>query len=386
MILKMGLLKISSVPFCVFERVVSLKKIIGKILIAVLAVIIMTCCVACSGTKNTTDSYKADSSYSSKADSEDSDKSESAVSDEKTIEAAPSEDKLVYHASLDVETTEYKNMMEHIYSVMDKYKALTESQTETDNATNWYYSDYRKTMGTLSSSLVVRVPSSDFYDFIDEIEGPGKVVSKSLNVENISTEYHNNEARIEALETQQARLLEMLDNAKSIDEMLTIENRLTTVESQLNSLKTNKASMDSQVTYSTVKISIREVVEYGKEIEPEKTETFWDRLVNTFKETWAFTLKALEWLLFFLIRMLPLLVFFGIIAYVVVISVKHYRKKNSKKIDKKPVYSQASNIPNTSNVYKAGNRYNGPNGPDGQTFVPTQAAMKPAEKGDVDKK
>ena len=324
--------------------------------IMILMIVSLVACGSVSGSKNAieglggSDTYEnskgigsvdSEQLYDSQSDA--TDKSDTK-SDSETVKAAPSADKLVYTARFSIETTDYKTTMSELSSKMKEYGGIIESQNETDNASNWYYSDYKKTSGTLVSYITVRIPSPKFNDFIANIEGTGKIVSKEMDAENITSQYNDNEASIKALEVQQGRLLTMLENADSIDDMLTIEGRLTTVETQLNQLKTNRDSMDSKVAYSTVNFTVREVVEYGKEVEPEKTETFWDRLGNTAKETWSFTLAAGEWLLFFMIRIVPVVIFCGIVTWIIVVFIKRGQKKrkNATADVSGPYFSQPS--------------------------------------------
>ncbi|MDO5109888.1 MAG: DUF4349 domain-containing protein, partial [Erysipelotrichaceae bacterium] len=82
-------------------------------------------------------------------------------------------------------------------------------------------------------------------------------------------------AQIEALEKQQTRLLEMMDEAKTIEDMIAVEDRLSEVQYQLNSLKTNRESMDTDIAYSTISIVLREVRVYA-----EVNESFLQRLGN----------------------------------------------------------------------------------------------------------
>ena len=64
--------------------------------------------------------------------------------------------------------------------------------------------------------------------------------------------------------------------------------------------------MNTDVNYSTVNISVQEVVEYSDSGTVKKTGTFGDRLINTFKDSWKTFLSILEFLLFLIIRLVPI--------------------------------------------------------------------------------
>ena len=97
---------------------------------------------------------------------------------------------------------------------------------------------------------------------MNNMEGSGKVTNRSTNVENISRQYADNEAVITALRKQEERLLEMMDKAETIEDMIAIEARLTDVQTELNRKLSYKSSMDTDVEYSTVHLYINEVAEY----------------------------------------------------------------------------------------------------------------------------
>ncbi len=226
------------------------------------------------------------------------------------------EEKLVYHCDLDIETLDYPTTMTSIKETISKYNGVIQSENESDNGREWYYESYRKTSGTLHNYLQVRIPSEKYDDFLKELDGVGKIVSKSTSVDNISQEYYDTATQIEAFQIQERNLLDMLEKCETIEDMLTVQERLTQVQYELNRLQTNRRYMDMDVAYSYVNISISEVMEYRSEKEPIKTNTFVDRLQSTIKLTISDFRFFLEMLLFLLIRLLPYLMIAGIICFI----------------------------------------------------------------------
>lgn len=241
-------------------------------------------------------------------------------------------EKLVYTCNLEMETLNYDQSIQRIRDSIAKYEGFVESENEYDDAHRWYYEDYTKTSGTKHMSLTVRIPTKYYNDFLNGIEGEDKVISKQSYVDNISRKYYDTTAKIEALKIQQDRLLEMLEQAKEIDDMIAIETRLSEVQYQLNSAKTSLASMDADVAFSTITINVQEVMEYTRDVEPVKKNTFVDRLKNTLSETWEFFWEMLEGLLFLVIRLVPLAIVGGAITVIVVLIVKNHKKKKMKKM------------------------------------------------------
>ena len=248
-------------------------------------------------------------------------------------------EKLVYTCNINMETLEFTKTVSTLKELIKKYDGFIESETQSDASDGWYYSSYEKTSGTLSEYVVVRIPTDKYNSFLDDLDGTGKITEKSQNVENITKQYNNTATTIKSLETQEARLLEMMEQAETIEDMLYIEDRLSDVQNELAMYKNELSEMDTDVQYSTVTLTINEVLEYTRTQVPVKTSTFMDRLKNTLRNTWSGFLDFLEGFLFFLIEITPVLLFLGafggIIALIIVKSVKASRKRKAKKAEKK---------------------------------------------------
>ena len=249
-------------------------------------------------------------------------------------EQIKSQDKLVYTCNMTIETLQYKDTMKAIKDKITEFNGIIEYEEERDDSYGWYYEDYIKRNGTLHTYITIRIPSERYNEFLIALEGHGKVTNKSMNVENISKTYYETEATIESLKIQEERLLEMLKQADTIEDMITVETRLTEVQTQLNKYKTLLESMNMDVNYSTINLKIDEVLEYTATENPVKKNTFFDRLKNTIVDSWEFFLESLEDLLFFAIRLVPVAVIVGAIGIPVFLIVKTNIKK--KKATKQP--------------------------------------------------
>jgi hypothetical protein len=133
----------------------------------------------------------------------------------------------------------------------------------------------------------------------------------------------------------------------TIEDMITVQERLSEVQYQLNSLNTTKRTMDTDVAYSYVNISVSEVMEYSQDTTPTKTNTFLDRLKNTLSDTWTGFLAFLEWLLFLVIRLIPYIIIIGIICYIFRKKIrkslaKHKEKKKARKTERE--YNRAMQL------------------------------------------
>jgi len=245
-------------------------------------------------------------------------------------------EKLVYTCDISIETTAFQNTVDQIKEMIKDYKGIIESQEDYENEAGSYQNKY----STLVTNLTVKVPANDYENFLNDLKGKGKITHRNMNVTNISRSYYDTSATVEALEIQEKRLLDMMKQAKTIDDMIAVEKRLTEVQTQLNQNKTNLSAMDTEVAYSTITLNIQEVLEYKNNPEKRKTNKFIDRLINELKDSWKGFLFFMENMLFLVIRLLPFAVFAGIALCIIIPIQKKFGKKKPKKREPKRTKKQ----------------------------------------------
>jgi hypothetical protein len=233
--------------------------------------------------------------------------------------------KLVYTGSITIETLTYPETVTSVRERISSYKGIVEREDEWDGDHSWYYTDGRARTTNRTLSMTVRIPTKDFDAFMNDMDGAGKVTSRSQNVENISRRYSDNSIEIESLELQQTRLLEMMEKAETVEEMIMIEERLSNVQTQLNQKKSYRSSMDTDVEYSTVYLNINEVQKYTPVTDPGiQIGGFGERLLETLKLSGKQFVYFLQNLVLFLVEIAP---FVLLAALLIFLYVRHRRKK-----------------------------------------------------------
>lgn len=256
--------------------------------------------------------------YMMEGDAADTDNEESAL-------RAQDGQKIVYTGSLSIQTLEYDKSAASIRRKIREAGGFSEAESENDNDYNWY----RRSTGPSSTrnlNITARIPSEKFESFMDSLQGDGKVMNRSMNAENISQVYANKETYKKALEKEQERLLAMMDKAVTIEDMIAVESRLSEVERQLNTYKTDLSAMDKDVQYSTIYITLEEVKRYSDETPtvtfPEKVKYAFEDAINSFTE-------FCEGIVLFIIRSFPFLI---LLAIVIALVIRLIRKRQEKRI------------------------------------------------------
>jgi len=244
-------------------------------------------------------------------------------------DAAKDKQKLVYTCDMVIETLEFDDTLKSVKETVTKYSGITEREDQTDKDTYWY-NNYNRHSATKNIFMVIRIPAANYQSFLDELEGNGKVISKNMQVENITKKYSEIQTTIKSLQIQEKRLLDMMEKAGSVEDMITVESRLTEVQNDLARYKNTLASLDTDVNYSTINLTINEVVKYE-----EKQETFTERLHSTLERSGELFLSFLEGALFALILFGPILLVLLILILIIVKIVKTVRRSRKQKAIRK---------------------------------------------------
>lgn len=181
-----------------------------------------------------------------------------------------------------------------------------------------------------NATMVVRIPADQLDGFVQLVSGVSNIISHSENTKDVTLSYVATESRVTALQTEEARLLELLAEAKDLKDLLTLEEKLTDVRTELEQHKSQLKVYDNLVSYATVNLSITEVVEYTVVDEPKPEPTFWQRLgegfVNSLEGVWTICKELVIWL----VSALPYLVLLGALVAAVWIPVSVRRRKAKK--------------------------------------------------------
>ena len=178
-----------------------------------------------------------------------------------------------------------------------------------------------------SANLTIRIPVEQSDEFTAQVGSICHVVSKSQSKEDVTLTYVATESRLNALKTEETRLLELLAQAESTSDLLQIESRLTDVRYQLESVTSQLRVLENQVDYATIHLFIEEVRDYT---ETEEEKTVWQRIsggfVDSLKGVGSGALELVIWIL----ANLPYLVVLGGAGFLAALIIRKLRKKKPK--------------------------------------------------------
>ena len=129
-------------------------------------------------------------------------------------------------------------------------------------------------------TMTVRIPAEKADEFTAKVSENANVVSSNESVDDVTLQYVDTESHVKALETEQERLLSLLEKAETLKDILTLEERLTSVRYQLERYASQLRTLQNQVSYATIRLSVTEVKEYTPVVTEEPTA--WERISRGF--------------------------------------------------------------------------------------------------------
>lgn len=161
-------------------------------------------------------------------------------------ENAVSSRKLITTVTMDAEATDFEECAANIKAKVAQCGGYIENESS------------EKKYG----SYTIRIPSKNLETFLENVNDCSNVTYYSSSVEDVTLNYVDIEARISALRTEQKRLEEFMSQAETVEDIITIEDRLSEVRYELQSYESQKRTYDNKIDYSTVNLNISEVSNY----------------------------------------------------------------------------------------------------------------------------
>lgn len=171
------------------------------------------------------------------------------------------------------------------------------------------------------SSLEVRIPVDEYESFIEKIEGVATLTNYSTSKNDVTKSYIDTDTRIKTLETEEERLNELLKKAETVSDIVVIEDKLSEVRSNIESLKSQRDYLDTITDNATITININQVTEYTSNV------SFIDRIGYALTNSFTNFVNVLEDVVIFVVYAIPFILVIGIIVFVII---KIRSKKNGK--------------------------------------------------------
>ena len=240
---------------------------------------------------------------------------EASAANSADTENGQSSRKLIRTFNLDAETTDFDNLVTQLQQETQNLGGYVESSYVNGNS---YYTENSR-----YASLTLRIPKDKTDDFLGTVGEMANVTSKSENVEDVTLTYTDLKSHVEALQAEQEQLMKLMEQAKTVEDTMSIQSRLTDVRYELESYMSQLKVYDNQVDYDTVNISIQEV----KNETPTGELSIGQKMLNGLENSLRAIAESAKNLCIWFVASIPYFVILFAVIFAVVSIIKKIRKK-----------------------------------------------------------
>lgn len=235
-------------------------------------------------------------------------------------EAKQKNQKLIFTYNYTVETKEFDSF----------YEKVSEKVTQTGG-----YIEHFETSGSAAdginrhANLTLRIPAEQMDQMLTLLDSDSNVTYQSRSSEDVTLRYVDMESHLKALRTEQETLLQLMEKADKLKDVIALQSQLTQVRYEIESYESQLRTYDNLVDYSTLYLDIIEV-DRTTNIHSSKT-SFFQEIGNRFSDNVYAVGQWLRAMAVWLISSLPILAPFALAAVAAVIFIrKKFRHRKRK--------------------------------------------------------
>jgi hypothetical protein len=218
--------------------------------------------------------------------------------------------KIIKTAELNLEIKNYKIFNDQLHENVKQFGGYVSQEEQNE-------SPYK-----IENVVTIKVPADKFEEAVSKLIGDQKIIEKKISSEDVTTEMVDTKARIEAKKQIRLRYLDLLKQAKNMDEILQVQNEINDIQEQLESAASRVEYLNHSSAFSTINLTFYQVLDVTAVNEKEPS------FLYKTSEAFAEGLKWVSSLLIGVISLWPLWIA-GIIAWVTYKKIKSHKTKTA---------------------------------------------------------
>ena len=234
---------------------------------------------------------------------------------------AVSQQKIIQYLDYEIETLDFGQSVTALESLCSELGGYIQDSYRSGERING--------SGLRHASYTLRIPVDQLEAFKKGTDQIGTVASYSTSTENVTEQYYDIETRLKSLRTQEERLLKLMEKSETLTDVIELENALSEVTYEIESLTGSLRRYDSLVEYSTVNVSLDEVVRYTEQQEVPRT--LWDRIRQQFSTSLSGLADFGQDFLVLLVGCSPVLILLAMLFCAIFFPLRHLLRRRSKK-------------------------------------------------------
>lgn len=191
--------------------------------------------------------------------------------------------KIIKNGNLRFETDDLEKTYSEIQSLIKKYNATVQSDSE------------GKSDGSMYKDLTIRVPSQNFDVFIQNLStGIPYFDTKEISSEDVTEEYIDVASRINTKKVLEARYLELLKKANKVSEMMEVEKQLSEIREEIEAKEGRLKYLKNRVAMSTINVSFYKTISHKSGATVSYGAKIWNAIKSGFNGISSFFIWLLE--------------------------------------------------------------------------------------------
>jgi hypothetical protein len=155
----------------------------------------------------------------------------------------------------------------------------------------------------LSGSVIIRIPATEFDSTLSEVKSIGTVKTVSTQGRDVTEEYVDLQAQKSSYQNQLTQYNEIMKKAAKVEDIVTIQQQIDRVQTELNRLEGRLKYLNSQIDFSTITINLQEPEPVGGETG--------HSFISTINEGIAGFFGMIDAIIIILLTLLPLIIVGG---------------------------------------------------------------------------
>jgi|AntRauTorcE11898_2_1112593.scaffolds.fasta_scaffold01846_4 hypothetical protein len=156
----------------------------------------------------------------------------------------------IYSAGLSVRVSEFDASRSNLTSAAQGYGGyVSNSQIRASERNNETYRD---------GEFTYRVPAENYSAFLETVRAQGTVTHESENVQDVTGQHADLEARLENLRAERDRLRELYEQANDTEDVLAVQRELSDVQGEIERIEARLETLENRVAYATVTVELHE--------------------------------------------------------------------------------------------------------------------------------
>ena len=213
--------------------------------------------------------------------------------------------RLIKTADVRMEVEDYAEARAEVGAVAERYEAYVASEEE------------RRLPSRIQNTLSLRVPAGRFDEALNALADVATdVEARTVEVRDVTEEFVDVQARLRARRAVEARYLDLLEQARTVEDILRVEQSLQSVREEVEQAEGRLNYLENRIGYSTITLHLYEPIPGGAIA---SGPGFFEQAARAFANGWG----GLKLLALGLINLWPLLLLIALAA----LAARAYRQR-----------------------------------------------------------